>query len=131
MSAVVRATKPGCRFCGNKESIPDPADRRQEQIDKQIYCIYNKSMKIEFDQAKSEKNSQERKLPFDLAVYFEWESALVWEDCRREYGEKRFCAIGYIKNRIYHIAFTLRGEAIRIISLRKANNREVNKYADT
>lgn len=35
-------------------------------------------MKIEFDPAKSEKNSQERKLPFDLVVDFEWESALVW-----------------------------------------------------
>jgi len=33
--------------------------------------------------------------------------------------------------RLYHLTFTLRGDRIRVISLRKANRREVNKYAET
>jgi len=88
-------------------------------------------MKIEFDPAKSERNRQQRGLPFDLVEHFEWEQALVRRDSRREYGEKRFCALGYIANRVYHVVFTLRGDVARVISLRKANNREVNSYAET
>jgi uncharacterized protein len=45
-------------------------------------------MEIEFDQAKSEKNRLERDLPFALVATFEWDSAMVWPDSRREYGEK-------------------------------------------
>lgn len=88
-------------------------------------------MEIEFDQAKSEKNRLERDLPFALVATFEWDSAMVWPDSRREYGEKRYCAIGYIGARLYHLAFTTRGTSIRVISLRKANKREVNIYAET
>ena len=88
-------------------------------------------MEIEFDQAKSEKNRLERDLPFDLVATFEWDSAVVWPDFRHEYGETRFCAIGYIGARLYHLAFTTRGESVRVISLRKANKREVNIYAET
>ena len=86
---------------------------------------------MEFDQAKSDKNSQERGLPFDLVVAFEWDSAVVWRDSRYEYGETRFCAIGYTGARLHHLAFTTRGESVRVISLRKANKREVNIYAQT
>lgn len=88
-------------------------------------------MEIEFDQVKSEKNRLERDLPFDLVATFEWDSAVVWPDSRHEYGETRFCAIGYIGARLYHLAFTTRGESVRVISLRKANKREVNIYAET
>ncbi|WP_084445595.1 BrnT family toxin [Desulfosarcina sp. BuS5] len=45
--------------------------------------------------------------------------------------ELRFNALGYINNRLYHMTFTLRGGAMRVISLRKANSREVRKYAKT
>ena len=62
-------------------------------------------MEIEFDQAKSEKNRLERDLPFDLVATFEWDSAVVWPDSRHEYGETRYCAIGYIGVRLYHLVF--------------------------
>lgn len=46
----------------------------------------------------------------------------------KSYGENRYIAYGKICERLMVQVFTLRGEAIRIISLRKAKQREVNKY---
>ena len=88
-------------------------------------------MKIEFDPDKSRQNIRNRSISFELAELFEWETALVWEDKRHDYGEARFCALGYIGLRIHHLVFTLRGDRIRVISLRKANRREVRRYAET
>jgi len=88
-------------------------------------------MKIEYDSQKNQHNIRNRQLSFDLVQQFEWESALIWEDNRVDYGEIRYCAIGYINVRIYHLAFTHRNDIVRVISLRKANKREVNKYAET
>jgi len=62
---------------------------------------------------------------------FEWEGALVLEDNRKDYGETRYCALGYIDLRLYHIVVTYRNDIIRVISLRKANKREVKIYAET
>lgn len=88
-------------------------------------------MKINYDPAKNIKNIKERSLSFKLAGEFNFESALVWQDIRNDYGELRFNALGYINNRLYHMTFTPRGGAMRVISLRKANSREVKKYAKT
>jgi uncharacterized DUF497 family protein len=44
------------------------------------------------------------------------------------YGEKRFVATGFIGDRLHVMAFTVRSEVIRIISLRKANERERKEY---
>ena len=49
-------------------------------------------------------------------------------DARREYGEPRFVAYGLIRNRMHVCVYTLRGDAHRIISLRKANRSEVDAY---
>ena len=48
---------------------------------------------------------------------------------RKRYGETRFIAAGLIGVRLFVLTFTLRGNAVRIISLRKANRREVQRYA--
>ena len=45
------------------------------------------------------------------------------------YSETRYRAVGYIGDRLHHIVFTIRKDNIRLISLRKANTREVKKYA--
>jgi len=55
---------------------------------------------IEFDDAKSRRNARERGLPFDRAAEFEWETALIAEDTRKRYPERRFEAIGYIEERL-------------------------------
>jgi uncharacterized DUF497 family protein len=59
---------------------------------------------------------------------FEMETAMICLDIRQNYGEPRFNALGLIENRLYHMTFTVRGDAICVISLRKANKREVNHY---
>jgi uncharacterized DUF497 family protein len=94
-----------------------------------VFIVYTiNTMKIEFDQAKSEKNRLERGFSFQLAAQFELETALIRLDVRNNYGEPRFNALGLIDDRLFHMTFTVRGDAIRVISLRKANKREVNYY---
>lgn len=44
------------------------------------------------------------------------------------YPEVRYCALGYINSRLYALVFTETALGIRVISLRKANKREVKKY---
>ncbi|MFC4340346.1 BrnT family toxin [Cupriavidus numazuensis] len=62
------------------------------------------------------------------AGLIEWNTALVRVDSRKEYGEKRFQALGLLDGRLYLVAFTVRGDALRIISMRKANTREERRY---
>ena len=88
-------------------------------------------MKIEYDPDKNQRNIKKRGISFDLAHYFEWQDAIVWRDNRQNYGEIRYCALGYIDKRIYHLVLTFRKNIVRVISLRKANQREVNRYAET
>ena len=52
-------------------------------------------------------------------------------DQRRDYGEVRISGLGYIGDRLFYVVFAARGEERRIISLRKANQREVKRYAET
>ncbi len=85
-------------------------------------------MKIEFDPAKNQRNIRERELSFEMASEFEWESAVMVEDTRRDYGERRFRAFGFIGNRLHALVFTPRDGGIRVISLRKANQREIDGY---
>jgi uncharacterized DUF497 family protein len=49
-------------------------------------------------------------------------------DDRYDYGETRITALGEIEGRIYAVAYTWRGATRRIISARKANDRETRKY---
>ncbi len=88
-------------------------------------------MKIEYDPNKNRRNITKHGISFDLAERFEWDTALIWEDTRYNYGETRFCALGYIEIRMYHLVFTYRDDTVRVISLRKANKREIKHYAKT
>ncbi len=84
--------------------------------------------KIEFDPAKNEKNIRERGISFQSAAGFDFETAFILEDDRHDYSEIRYQAIGYINDRLHVLVFTPRGSAMRVISLRKANQREVKRY---
>lgn len=83
-------------------------------------------MDISFDAAKGEKNVLARGIPFDLAAEFAWDSALI--DLRKDYGERRFQALGLIGDRLHMMVFTPRANKAHVISLRKANKREVKRY---
>lgn len=86
-------------------------------------------MKVTFDPAKEAANRDKHGVSLTRAVELEWDTALTWPDLRHDYGEARQCGIGYIGLRLYAVTFVDRAEGRRIISLRKANRREVNRYA--
>lgn len=85
-------------------------------------------MQLIYDPTKSDRNERERNLPFDRAYDFDWTNALYAEDDRTDYGERRFYALGHIGTRLHALVFTRVDEGLRIISLRKANAREIKRY---
>jgi uncharacterized DUF497 family protein len=87
-------------------------------------------MRFEFDPIKSAKNARERGLPFAAAARMFDGVRLEWEDKRKDYGEIRTGTRGEIEGRIFLATFTRRGDAIRIISFRKANGRETRRLRE-
>ena len=88
-------------------------------------------MKIEFDPAKDASNQTKHGVSLALATELEWNAALAWVDDRYEYGELRMIALAPETNILYYVAFVDRGEVRRIISLRRANRREVKHYVES
>ncbi len=92
-------------------------------------------MNVTFDPAKDAANMAKHGVSLTEAAGFEWGTAVVWPDTRRDYGEARMVALGYIGLRIMGLVFVDRPPEQpterRIISLRKANSREVKRYAET
>ncbi len=85
-------------------------------------------MRYEWDEQKRRDNLTKHGVDFIDTVDFWWDSALISPDTRANYSETRFKALGIIGNRLHCLVYTVRGGAIRIISLRKANKRERGKY---
>ena len=83
-------------------------------------------MMIEFDDAKNERNLELRGLGFELVARFDFEGAIEVE--QEIEGELRYFTLGYIGSRLHARVYTLRGDIVRVISLRKANKREVRRY---
>ena len=108
----------------NSHPFPDP--HCAEDAD----CIYKMRFRIHYDPRKSAWNVRERGLSFEEASDFGFESALLFEDTRRDYGEVRYVAIGFLGDRLHVLCFTELTDGIRVISFRKANQREVRRYAE-
>ncbi len=85
-------------------------------------------MAFTFDPEKNARNVAERGLSFDLVERLEWETAIVVEDTRRNYGEIRLQVLARLEGGLYAAVVTPRGEDLRVISFRKANRREVERY---
>lgn len=85
-------------------------------------------MKLRYDPAKSERNVQERGLSFERAREFDFETAKFWEDDRQDYPETRYVALGYLDGRLHVLVFCETEDGIRVISFRKANDREGKKH---
>lgn len=86
-------------------------------------------MRITFDISKNERNIRERGLSFEQVAEFAFETAYIATDARRDYGEARYLALGWLHRRLHVLCFTETGDGIRVISFRKANDREVKRYA--
>jgi uncharacterized DUF497 family protein len=85
-------------------------------------------VEITFDPRKSERNLRERGLGFEMVTEFDFGSAVYSIDTRKNYGEVRTRALGFIGGTLYALVFTMRGSALRVISLRKANRKERSRY---
>jgi uncharacterized DUF497 family protein len=94
------------------------------------FCAYTFTpVLIEFDTAKDEANRIKHGFSLADAAALEWDSALITSDARNNYGEGRYQALGLLGDRVCMVVFTMRGEALRVISMRKANAREEGRYA--
>lgn len=86
-------------------------------------------VKIEFDRAKAARTLAERGLDFARAGEVLWGADCVTAvDLRRDYPEPRFISIGPLDGRLVVIVWTERANAYRVISMRKANDRERIRY---
>jgi uncharacterized DUF497 family protein len=88
-------------------------------------------MRLEFDPDKDAGNQAKHGVSLSLAGELDWEAALVWVDERFEYGELRMIALAPETNILYYVAFVDRGNARRVISVRRANRREVKHYVES
>ncbi len=91
--------------------------------------IRNQHLRYTFDPLKLAINVRKHTVWFEEARHFDWSLAWVVADHRHRYPETRFRATSYIGNRIYVMVFCLRETSVRLISLRKANLREIKRYA--
>jgi hypothetical protein len=87
-------------------------------------------MTYEWDDAKNRSNFAKHGLDFADAELVFAGSRVTFVDNRFDYGEERFVTLGLLAGRLVTIAHTQRGEATRIISMRKANRREQEIYQE-
>jgi uncharacterized DUF497 family protein len=83
---------------------------------------------IDFDPEKDATNLSKHGVSLDAAARLDWDAALAWIDDRADYGEMRIVALAPIGDRLFFVVFVDRENSRRIISLRRANRREVNHY---
>lgn len=87
-------------------------------------------MRFEWDEQKNQSNILKNGVDFiDCKEMFFNGALRQYIDDRKNYGEVRYTAYGYVNNRLMNVVFTERKlNIIRIISFRKANHREVVRY---
>jgi len=94
-----------------------------------VFCAYNPRVRITFDPVKNERNLRLRGLNFERASDFSFDTAVFAVDDRKEYPETRYVALGLLGDRVHVLCFAETNDGIRVISFRKANPREVKRYA--
>jgi uncharacterized protein len=80
------------------------------------------------DPNKSRENYFKHGIVLEFAQQLEWAKKVVWADDRHNYNEARMSGLVPLESKIYAVAYVLRAESTRMISLRKANNREMKRY---
>lgn len=85
-------------------------------------------MEIEFDADKDAINREKHGISLAEAAYLDWTTVLAKSDRRKDYGEARQIGYGLMGTRLYNVVFVRRRNVFRIISLRKANRREIRGY---
>lgn len=89
-------------------------------------------MEFGWDDRKNVENVRIRQIPFELAGFLFSGETLEQVDVRHSYGERRIQAYGKVRDRLFVCVYTdrvIEGRLVRwIISLRKANRREIRRY---
>jgi uncharacterized protein len=86
---------------------------------------------FEWDEDKAARNFAKHGISFEAAVAaFADPNVLRLDTTRKDDGEIREKVIGLIEGRLFSVVFTLRGNAARIISARRANKGEEKSYGD-
>ncbi|MET0747837.1 MAG: BrnT family toxin [Rhizobium sp.] len=85
-------------------------------------------MAIYFDPAKRDKALAERGLDFARCAEIFAGETLTREDDRKDYGAQRYITVGWLDGRMLVVVWTPRDGGERIISMRKANDREQKVY---
>jgi uncharacterized DUF497 family protein len=86
---------------------------------------------FEFDPEKDRKNTESGRISLAAAQDGDWETAILAPDLRQDYGEPRLVGLLMIYGRLHVIVITPRAHSIRVISLRRANRREIRRYEQT
>ncbi len=94
-----------------------------------ISWAYSALMSLEFDPVKRDKTVAERGLDFARAGEVFDGVHMTGQDSRTSYPEDRFITVGYLDQRLVVMVWTPRGEVRRVISMRKANDREKIFYS--
>jgi uncharacterized protein len=90
--------------------------------------VYNLTVILEWDERKRKANLEKHGLDFTRAIDILNSDVLEFIDDREDYEEERIVAIGLIEGIAVVLVYTLRGDAHRIISLRKAESHEERAY---
>ncbi len=89
-------------------------------------------MQVEFDADKDAANLVKHGVSLAFGAHVLADAhRLDLLDVRFDYAEERFVCYGSVEGRIWVCVFTLRGGTRRIISVRKANDRETRRYHET
>jgi uncharacterized DUF497 family protein len=84
---------------------------------------------FEWDDTKAAQNLALHRIRFEVArLAFADPFGVSRQDRRENYGEERYILLGMVDNRLLHVAYTLRGQRVRIISARLAEPREKRRY---
>lgn len=87
-------------------------------------------MAVTFDAKKDAINKRKHGISLRRAEDFDFETAAFVVDDREDYGEIRIRGIGFLDARLYVVVFTVRGEDLRSISLRKATKHEQKEFKE-
>src|ERR1700733_7853584 len=96
---------------------------RQRRIVSRVRCV--------FDPAKDVANQAKHGVSLALAELLFAGHHVSIADVRFDYGEIRKVAFGLVNSRMFACVYVERAGERRIISLRKANQREVRRYGQT
>ena len=100
----------------------------QAQCSCSLISVVTLIMRLEFEEEKRAKTIEVRGLGMARAADVLRGATLTVEDDRQDYGEIRFITIGFLDDTMVVLAWTPRDNAYRIISMRKANDRERKLY---